>query len=61
MGGHKAPRVVPMLALLGALASCVSGVSPPVDPAEQRRWETGCRPQDTVGYERATPYCDSKM
>jgi hypothetical protein len=55
----RAARILVMTALVALTAACESG--PPPSPAEQalqRRFEMGCRPQDSVGYERARPYCD---
>ena len=57
----SAARILVMTALLVLPAACDSG--PPPSPAEQaleHRFEMGCRPQDSVGYEGMRPYCSDR-
>jgi hypothetical protein len=54
-------RILVMMVLLALPAACDAGR--PLSPEEQalqHRFETGCRPQDAIGYEQATPYCGSR-
>ncbi len=60
--GHRPKRhtvrILVMTAMLALTAACESG--PPPSAAQQaleHRFEMGCRPQDSVGYERQRPYC----
>ena len=60
--GHRPKRhtvrILMVTAMLALTAACESG--PPPSPAQQaleHQFEMGCRPQDSVGYERLRPYC----
>lgn len=51
-------RVVTMVILLGALASCDA---PPYSPRQaqlEHRFDMGCLPSDTRAYAGGSPYCD---
>jgi hypothetical protein len=54
-------RILVVMTLLALPAACASG--PPPSPATQaleHRFEMGCRPQDSLGYEDVSPYCDGR-